>query len=658
MEATMARLGRVLSAVVIGASAAVLPISAYAQTERMPSARTARLATGRAINASSTSTISTSSPKSTRGGGSLSGLVSDERGGPLRGAMVSAVSPTAMASAVSDQHGKYAIDALPAGEYVVRAHMAGFAASRRESVRVSGSATVVPQLQLRRIESVAATTGKDTALPARPIVAAGFQLPQGETVGDDGDASGKDSHPHSETAWRLRHIKRSILKSDNGSPLLTGDDPAIEPEGSFFGRALGGATNIASFFADVPLYGEVNLLTTNVFAPGELFGGSGLPRGIAYLSIGSPMRAGDWTVRAAMSEGDLASWIVAGSFVSKADATHAYTVGLSYSMQEYQGGNPAALAAIRDGNRNAGEVYAFDRWTATPWLTLDYGARYARYGYLEEDRGFLSPRLGFTLEPHEGTRFSTLVVQRMVAPGAEEFLPRAITGPALPPERTFAPYLNSDMRAERARLVDLQVEHDFDGAYVFAVRRFYQNVDDQLVTLFRVSPAGGPKTIGHYYVANVGAFDASGWAFRMSSPPSSRMRASVDYAVAKARWTTTSSEIALAAPALVRAEAENIHDITTSIHTDIPETATRFYLIYRINSAFTRADPSSRPGFDSRFDVQVNQALPFGVAGTKWEVLVGLRNLFRDANEPASIYDELLVVRPPKRLVGGFLVRF
>jgi hypothetical protein len=39
-------------------------------------------------------------------------------------------------------------------------------------------------------------------------------------------------------------------------------------------------------------------------------------------------------------------------------------------------------------------------------------------------------------------------------------------------------------------------------------------------------------------------------------------------------------------------------------------------------------------------------------------VLVGLRNLFRDANEPGSVYDELLVVRPPKRVIGGFLVRF
>ena len=30
----------------------------------------------------------------------------------------------------------------------------------------------------------------------------------------------------------------------------------------------------------------------------------------------------------------------------------------------------------------------------------------------------------------------------------------------------------------------------------------------------------------------------------------------------------------------------------------------------------------------------------------------------RDPTDPASVYDELLVVRPPKRLVGGVLVRF
>ncbi len=647
----MARLRRVLSAAAVGAAAAILPVSAFAQGDGVAAVRQANMRLASAVNAAVSAKAPLSSAARTAGG-SITGAVSDERGGPLGGATVSAIGLMAMAAVITDQHGRFTIAALPAGDYIVRAHLTGFAASRRESVRVVGSAAFAPLLQLRRIDAVVATSGSaEATLSTRPIVAAGFQLPQGE----EGTA-GKDSHSHSETAWRLRHIKRSVLKSDNGSSIFDAENSDLEQ--SFFGRALDGAASVAAaLFTDVPLNGEVNILTTNTFAPGELFGGSGLPRGIAYFSIGSPTPAGEWTVRAAMSEGDLASWILAGSFASRPDSAHAYAVGLSYSTQEYQGGNPAALAAIREGGRNAGEIYAFDRWTLSPWLTLDYGARYARYGYLQ-DRGYVSPRFGFTLEPSAGTRFSALMVQRMVAPGAEEFLPRATTGPALPPERTFAPFTGQEMRAERARLVDLQLEHDFDGAYVFGVRRFYQNVDDQLVTMFRVAPAGEPESVGHYYVANVGAFDASGWAFRMSSPPSSRMRASVDYAVTKAHWIARNAEIGSVLPAVLRPETESIHDITTSLQTDIQETATRLCLVYRINSGFTRSGPDARPGFDSRFDVQINQALPFGVAGTRWEVLVGMRNLFREVGDPSSVYDELLVVRPPKRFVGGFLVRF
>ena len=234
-----------------------------------------------------------------------------------------------------------------------------------------------------------------------------------------------------------------------------------------------------------------------------------------------------------------------------------------------------------------------------------------------------------------------------------------MTGPALPPERTFAPFGPAAMRAERARLVDVQLEHDFRGAYVIGVRRFHQNVDDQLATLFDMAPAGDPQSIGHYYVTNVGNFDAEGWAFRVSTPAvSRRVRGSIDYAVTATRWSSQNATIAEPVPAAVRRQHETIHDITGSLHTDIPETSTRFYVIYRLNTGFTRAGDIPRPGLDSRFDVQVNQALPFGLAGTKWEVLVGMRNLFRDATDPSSIYDELLVVRPPKRVVGGFLVRF
>ncbi|HVL66665.1 MAG TPA: carboxypeptidase-like regulatory domain-containing protein [Vicinamibacterales bacterium] len=643
----MARLGRVLSAAVIaGAGIAWLPSSADAQSVRQPQARSSNAAPAGLTR---------------HAFGSITGTVSDEHGGPLAGARVTAIGET-MALAVTDESGRFVTEILPAGEYVLRAHLKGFAASQRTVVRVGGATATAPQLQLRRVDGATGTTGAEPPLASRPIVAAGFQLPAADNpdpaAKDGGD---KDTHPHSEMAWRLRHIKRSILKDQSSTVVFTGDD--VDPdEGSIFGRALGGATSVASFagslFADTPLTGEVNLLTTNAFAPGELFAGDTRTRGVAYFSLGAPTPAGEWLVRAAMTEGDLASWILAGSFTSKAGAQHAYTVGLSYGAQEYQGGNPAALAAMRDGSRHAGELFAFDRWRVAPWFELDYGARYARYGYIREERGLFSPRLGLTLEPVKGTRVTTLLTQRMVVPGAEEFLPRAITGPALPPERTFASIDGQQMRVERVRGIDFLLEHEFRGAYVIGIRRFYQNVDDQLATLFRVAPAGSPQSIGHYYVASAGAFDASGWAVRLSTPAARRLRGSIDYSVTRATWGARTASLASLAPALYRPAAEDIHDVTTSLHTDIPETATRVYVLYRVNSAFTRSGDLGRPGADARFDVQVNQALPFGLAGTQWEVLLGLRNLFRDPSDAASVYDELLVVRPPKRVIGGFLVRF
>jgi hypothetical protein len=167
--------------------------------------------------------------------------------------------------------------------------------------------------------------------------------------------------------------------------------------------------------------------------------------------------------------------------------------------------------------------------------------------------------------------------------------------------------------------------------------------------------------VGHYYVANAGSLGADGWAVRFSSMPGRRLQGSIDYSITRARWLSRGDmgDISEWAPAAIRPETEDLHDVTTTIATEIPETSTRVFVYYKINTGYTRSDTSlARPGLDARFDVQVNQALPFDIGGTRWEVLLGLRNLFRDPNDPASVYDELLVVRPPKRVVGGFLVRF
>lgn len=641
----MTRLGRVLkAAMVVGAGIALAPPSVSAQAAPSAPSRT-----GAPVQVTQIARLTA---------GTITGTVSDERGGPVAGANVTVTGAT-MAIAVTDDGGRFITDILPPGEYSVRAYRKGFVASQRTTVRVTGPRSTAPRLELRRLEAATGTSGTSAeTVVSRPIVAAGFGLPQAETK-DASREQGDETHPHSETAWRLRHIKRSILKSESAAIIVADNIDIPDSQGSMFGRAMDGAASFASaLFADLPLSGEVNLLTSSAFAPGDFFASDGLPRGIAYLSIGSPTPVGEWTMRAAMSEGDLASWIISGAFTSRPGRSHAYVVGLSYSAQDYQGGNPVALAAMRGESRNAAEIYGFDRWRVSPWLEVDYGTRYARYGYIDNERGLMSPRFGLNWTPAKDTRISALVTQRMVVPGAEEFMPRAVTGPALPPERTFSALDDGQLRVERARGLELAIEHEFRQTFVVGIRRYYQNVDDQLVTVFRLAPPGNPESVGHYYVGSAGSFDASGWALRLSSPPALPVRGYLDYSVTRANWSNQRAEMGTFVPAAVRPANEEIHDITTALETEIEETATRFHVLYRVNSAFIRSSRPERSGLDGRFDVQVNQALPFGLYGTKWEVLLGLRNLFRDTADQASIYDELLVVRPPKRVIGGFLVRF
>ena len=640
-DRTIARHRGITAAAVVG----VVWLGAVAA----PQAQTARLV--------SVSTVERHASHISRG--RVSGSVSDEGGGPLPGAMVSMLGVT-MATTVADEAGHFTLDALPSGEYVLRAHMSGFAASPRQLVRVGVSPTVY-RLQLRRLDSVVGTSG-DGPVEARPIVAAGFGLPAGpQPDSADSNDEGAD-HPHSETAWRLRHIKRSILKDRDNAVVLSDNEPLI-PDASVFSRAYSSVGSFGgSLFTRLPFSGEVNLLTTGALGPGDLFS-TALPRGIAYLALGSPTPGGEWTMRAAMSEGELSSWIVAGAFSSR-PGVHSYDFGVSYSTQEYQGRNPAALAAVTDGSRNVGELYGLGRWALAPRVDVEYGARYAHYDYLET-RAFLSPRMSVTIEPFRDVRVRASVAQRSLAPGAEEFLSPRDTGPWLPPERTFAPLSGPAgsvdvFRVERARSFDVGIEREVEGSYIFGVRRFYQSVDDQLLTLFGLETPQGPRSVGHYYVASAGALDADGWAVRVSTLSTGRVRGSLEYSRTTAHWRAPGDvgAITMWAPATVRKANDELHDVTTSIETDIPETSTRVFVLCKVNTGYARGFDAIGPGFDSRFDVQVNQALPVSVAGTKWELLVGLRNLFRDPGEAGSVYDELLVVRPPTRVVGGVLVKF
>jgi hypothetical protein len=622
------------------AAAAILGLTVSAASAQTP---------GRGLTPSNTPLFQ----QATLASGAIRGIVLDDRGVPLSDAMVSALSPLSSRLVMTDGRGHFRFDALPTGVYVLRIHRNGFVSARREGVRVnaSGATADVDTIRLRRDD--AATGG------AKPILAAGIDAPGVDaTSGDNGDN-------HSEVAWRLRHIKRSVLKQDGEVVAVdaNADEPLPAPTASIFGRAVDSAT---TFFTATPFSGEVNLLTTSAVRAGSVLPLDFIPRGVAYLSIGAPAASGRWDVRASMSQSDVSAWIVAGSFVSRETSPHVYNFGVTYSTQQYQNQRPRPLLALggppsADDTRNVGELYGADHWTMSSLVAVDYGARYAHYDYLP-DRSLFSPRVGVTLTPLAGTHLTAHVSQRMLAPGAEEFLAPAIVGPWLPPESTFEPLAGEDFRAERVRMFDIGVNHEVSGTYIVGVRRIQQHVDDQMVTLFGVPVDGGPSTPGHYVVGSAGALDADGWVFSLSSLPSQRVRGSIDYTVTRADWISRGdmAAIALWEPSAVRPRIEGVHDLTTSLETELPLTATRVFVLYKVNTAFAHGDDPTRPALDYRFDVQVNQALPFMPfsRSARWEVLVGMRNLYRDPTEAGSVYDELLVVHPPKRVIGGVLVRF
>lgn len=578
--------------------------------------------------------------------GVITGLVLDDRGQPLDGVVVSAMGGST-SFAVSDRVGQFTLRSLTPGPYLVRAHRDGYLPARNTMVNVRPSSRTVSTFTLRK-------TGEASA---PRVTAAGVGVTEVTAVPRESERE------ETETAWRLRHLKRSILKDAASLAEIPAEsDFFLTDSLQLLGRAMESSARMASALFTSPLQGQINLLTTGVFeSPGQLLQRD-RTRGVAFFSVGAPVGGhGDWVVRAALNQGDLSSWILAGNYVTRRPARHRYQFGMSYGVHSYEGGNPAALAAMPDAARNVGAVYAHDEWNLSERVTIGYGAHYAHYDYLLQP-AHLSPRLSATIHhPEDRTRIRLVAARHVAAPGAEEFLPPSDTH-VLPPQRTFAPLTRTGFLPEDMRHYEVAVEQLFEGA-TLGVRAFYQTIDDQLVTVFGLRDTeSGAVDLGHYAVGSSGDVDVIGLGITYTHSLADNVRGSIDYSVAGADWANQPSRdrlrLARSAAAALREDGERIHDVTTTLETEFPQSDTRVFLLYKMNSAYARPDHPG-PGLDGRWDVQINQGLPFmSFTNAEWEMLVGVRNLFREEVGETSVYDELLVVRPPKRLVGGITVKF
>ena len=592
--------------------------------------------------------------------GRIAGTVTDVHGHPLDGAMVSAFGPLGAELVVSDGAGRFVLPSLAPGRYLVQAHVAGFATSRREFVLVTAGRPVVHAIAMSQVSPSSAPV-----LPAVASLGLARLEAEEQATGSDREASAAresdGTHDHSQKAWRLRRARRSVLKQAEravgvGAPA----DAALPDEEALtaLSRSAGMLASFASGLRALPVSGEVNLLTRGTLESASPLVGSTRPGGVANLSVGAPAWRGDWTAHGAMNTGDVSSWFASGAYLAEAGSAHDFGVEAAYGRQRYDGVNPLALSLAPE-TRVAASIGAFDRWAVSPRLSLEYGGRYSRYDYI--DGGLFSPRAAVTVTPVPGLRFRLAGSQEMIAPGAETFLPSAGPGLWLPQERAFASMSRGGrLHPERTRHFDVGVERDLAGGFVMGVRRFHQDVANQMVTLFG---AGGLETVpaGFYHVARAGSVESSGWVVSLRRELGRRVRGSVDFSVVNAQWGQgdIGPVAAAEAPGVLRPAVERFHDISGTIETEVPETATRVSVRCRISGAFEGVDPRHPGGLDARFDLLVHQALPFApVGGSRWEALLAVRSLFFDPREAASLFSELLVIRPPRQVVGGVVVHF
>ena len=623
--------------------------------------------------------------------GQVVGRVIFPNGASQARVLLSLTGPSGTELVFLNGRGDFRVGDLVPGRYLLRTHLTSIPGISRSIEVVANSSTheTVVLGDGSQTSSLVQLAGFDDGVDSAHLSGAGVDSylsssgGGGQTETDESDENDVTAetvltpHDHRPQAWRLRRARRSILKNLREMPAVISNagelaDSDIEDRIAGFDKSASTTANpLSRLLGGAPMSGEVQFLTrTTVNDLGQLWSRRSLPGQVAYLSL-LPVNSGDWAVQGTfdVSTGVPASWAIAGQYVAGPVPDHSLQLAMSYSKQSYlQRANlqPSVIdSAARDAlAREVGSIDADDTWSVSQRMVVDYGATFSRYGYLE-DGVLLSPRAGAAFSLFGGTRARVSLEQKMTAPGAEQFLP-PMEGVWLPPERTFTSLSRFDeLEAERTGHVEVGLEQRVTENGVFGVTRFNQNVSNQLITMFSTGqhvPLGTlPAAGGHYYLTSANGVSANGWEVSYSHASDGLVSGEVNYSYVRSGWLPGSDSGSLPmGSGLLQFGRERFHDVTTTVEAEIPKSSTRVIARCRVNTAFTgvRQDGLSA-GLDARFDIRIMQTLPFSpVEGSEWELLLALRSLYYDPLAGGSMFDELLVVDPPRQFIGGLVVNF
>jgi hypothetical protein len=559
-------------------------------------------------------------PAAPAGDGGVTGWVEDAKGAPVAGALVSLFGKGLRDGGLvtrSDSTGRFNLPSLPPGSYTLRALGQGGALSQR--------ITVLPN--------------HDSFFT---LSFAGLQT-------TDWDAALENAAPNDrELRWLLRHKRRSVLEARSAEPqprvaesigatrnLLETLVPWL-PE---LGGAVEWMASPAAFGTPTP--------SRSVDPGASSFGSANL----GSLKLNGRLFEGSrWSLGGLVADNESATWRMSAEFVVESAEGHELRAGAGYGTRVLQP-SVSATGSGRLDNRTVGAVFLHDRWQLAEGFALSGGARYSYMGFLA-DRSSFSPTLGVEYRLGKRTRLLGEASSRTLTPGgdlltlstlqAAPAMALALVSEGVRPERVMRGELSVDQELGRAEL----------GAFLLR-----EDARDRLINEIR-----DPRDPRALRILNGRGVVVNGGGMRLSGRLGDLIKSSVSYTYGRSRPGAGSFDQSTGARQLERAIASSdasFHDVVARLETFVDWSETRLVAYYRINSCRAFAEASPAAVVSQRFDVQLTQGLPFlrSMTRAEWEVLVAFRNMFYEVSE-AGLLDEIAVVNPPKRVLGGISVRF
>lgn len=539
--------------------------------------------------------------------GRVIGWVEDSRGVPVAGALVSVFAKGMRDGGFvtfSDEAGRFLLMSLPPGSYTMRAARSGHAPAPARQI------TVLPNQDSILSVSLAAI---------------------------DGLTSGEIAARASELSWLERHKRRSVLEDRDSLPV----DAEAAP------RPLDLIEEAAPWFSgSFEVMADSNALggAPTDSAAGPPGAGSGVLRLNGKIAEGASFSLGGL-----VAESQTVTWKMATELSVNAGSGHELQVGAGYGTQF------ARLPgdAVAD-NAGVGTVFIGDHWEAGR-VAIAVGARHSYIGFVP-DRNHTDPSASLEFKAGDATILRGSLTTHTLAPGGDLM---SLSTLNVTPVITDA-VTDGNLRPERIVRYEIAVERRMGPARVEG-RLFHEGARDQLINAFSEGETGRML-----HVFNGRGLSSRGGGIEVSRNFGNVLSGSFAYTYGHS-WRDAPLSPLDEGGELAGFDHARFHDVVARVETFCGWTDTRVVAFYRLNTLYPAGfsplakDPRQSGGAikNTRFDVQLSQGLPFlgSVTRADWDLLFAVRNLFYDGSDEGTL-DEIAVVNPPNRVLGGISVRF